>query len=310
MFEETRRHNSTTGAVLAYRHAEARGMPRGVLLVLHGLSEHSGRYKGFAIAMAARGYHVYVHDHRGHGRTRAEDVPLGQFARRDGVALVIEDVLSMRSLATSAHAGLPVILFGHSMGGLIALNAAIAHPALFDAVAVWNASFKPGIAGRAGQLILRIERMLKGSDVPSALLPQLTFAAWGRSIPDHRTAFDWLSSDPAEVDAYIADPLSGFDASVSLWRDLLAMSFSGAKRQHLGRLRRDLPIHLTGGGSDPATDNGKAVVWLAKRLKTSGFSHITTEIHPRMRHETLHEFGAEAATAAFADWCDRLSPKA
>jgi len=307
MFDEMRRHQSPTGALLAYRHAAAERAPRGILIVLHGLSEHSGRYHRFAAAMATRGYHVYAHDHRGHGRTRAPDAPLGQFARRNGVARVIDDVLAMRNLATAAHADLPVILFGHSMGGLISLNAAIACPTEFDAVAVWNSNFSPGLAGRAGQLILRIERMLKGSDVPSALLPRLTFGAWGQSIPNHRTRFDWLSTDPAEVDAYIADPLSGIDASVALWRDLLAMSFAAPKRSHLARLRRNLPIHLVGGGKDPATDDGKAMIWLANRLKTYGFSHITTEIYQEMRHETLHEFGAEGATAAFADWCDRVS---
>jgi alpha-beta hydrolase superfamily lysophospholipase len=223
---------------------------------------------------------------------------------------VIDDVLSMRSLAYASHPGLPVILFGHSMGGLISLNAVLAHPTQFDAVAVWNANFRPGLAGRAGQLILRIERMLKGSDVPSVVLPRLTFGAWGQSIPNHRTPFDWLSSDPAEVDAYIADPLSGFDASVGLWRSLLAMSFAAPRQRHLLRLPRRLPIHLVGGAKDPATDHGKAVTWLANRLKRSGLSNITTHIYPTMRHETLHEFGAESATAAFADWCDRLSAKA
>jgi len=310
MFEEIRRLQSPTGATLAYRQQAASDQPRGILLVLHGLAEHSGRYRRFAEAMALRGYHVYAHDHRGHGRTKAPDAPLGQFSRRDGVARVLEDVLAMRSLATSAHPGLPVILFGHSMGGLISLNAAIAYPTLFDAVAVWNANFRPGLAGRAGQLILGIERMLKGSDVPSALLPRLTFGAWGQSIPNHRTPFDWLSTDPAEVDAYMEDPLSGFDACVSLWRDLLAMSYAGAEQSRLACLRRDIPIHLVGGGKDPATDLGKAVEWLAKRLKHFGFSHITCKLYQEMRHETLHEIDAARAMADFADWCDRALQKA
>ncbi len=54
---------------------------------------------------------------------------------------VIADVAAMRDHAAAAHPGLPVILFGHSMGGLIALNAAVTHPDKFDAVAVWNSNF-------------------------------------------------------------------------------------------------------------------------------------------------------------------------
>ncbi|EJB07574.1 lysophospholipase [Rhizobium leguminosarum bv. trifolii WSM597] len=303
MFSETQRLAST-GASLAYHHAEALGPARGILLISHGLAEHSKRYRVFAAAMGARGYHVYAHDHRGHGETTAPDAPIGRFARRGGVDRVIGDVLAMRAHAAMRHPGLPVILFGHSMGGLIALNAAVTAPADFNAVAVWNSNFAVGLAGRAAQAILLAERMLKGSDVPSALLPKLTFAAWGKSIAGRRAEFDWLSRLPGEVDKYIADPLCGFDASVSLWLDLFELTFRAPQKLHLDRLPRDMPIHLVGGGEDPATERGKAILWLSNHLKASGFSRISTEIYQDMRHETLNEIGADAATAAFADWCD------
>ncbi|MDR9759112.1 alpha/beta hydrolase [Rhizobium redzepovicii] len=308
MFSETQRLAST-GASLAYHHAEAVGPARGILLISHGLAEHSKRYRAFAEAMAARGYHVYAHDHRGHGETTAPDAPVGRFARRGGVDRVIGDVLAMRAHAAMRHPGLPVILFGHSMGGLIALNAAVTAPADFNAVAVWNSNFAVGLAGRAAQAILLAERMLKGSDVPSGLLPKLTFAAWGQSIAGRRTEFDWLSRLPGEVDEYVADPLCGFDASVSLWLDLFEMTFRAPQKLHLDRLPRDLPIHLVGGGEDPATERGKAVLWLSNHLKACGFSRISTEIYQDMRHETLNEIGADAATAAFADWCDEAVAK-
>ncbi|RUM08222.1 alpha/beta fold hydrolase [Rhizobium chutanense] len=303
MFSETQRL-AVPGASLAYHHAEAAGPPRGILLISHGLAEHSKRYRRFAETMASRGYHVYAHDHRGHGETTAPDAPIGRFARRDGVEKVIGDVLAVRNYAASRHPGLPVILFGHSMGGLIALNAAITAPADFDAVAVWNSNFAVGLAGRAAQAILLTERMLKGSDVPSGLLPKLTFGAWGKSISGHRTEFDWLSHLPDEVDKYVADPLCGFDASVSLWLDLFELTFRAPQKPYLHRLPRDMPIHLVGGGEDPATERGKAILWLSNHLKAQGFSRISTEIYQGMRHETLNEIGAGAAAAAFADWCD------
>ena len=303
MFSDTQRL-ALPDASLAYHHAEAAAPARGILLISHGLAEHSKRYCAFAEMMASRGYHVYAHDHRGHGETTAPDAPIGRFARRDGVEKVIGDVIAMRAHAASRHQGLPVILFGHSMGGLIALNTAITAPADFDAVAVWNSNFAVGLAGRAAQAILLAERMLKGSDVPSGLLPKLTFGAWGKSVPGHRTEFDWLSRIPGEVEKYVADPLCGFDASVSLWLDLFEMTFRAPQKAHLDRLARDLPIHLVGGGEDPATERGKAILWLSNHLKGQGFSRISTLIYQDMRHETLNEIGADAATAAFADWCD------
>ncbi|MBY4606219.1 alpha/beta hydrolase [Rhizobium sp. 9T] len=303
MFSETQ-WLSVPGASLAYHHAEATGPACGILMISHGLAEHSKRYRRFAEAMAARGYHVYAHDHRGHGETTAPDAPIGRFARREGVERVIGDIMAMRAHAASRHPGLKVILFGHSMGGLIALNAAVTAPADFDAVAVWNSNFAVSLAGRAAQIILTTERMLKGSDVPSGLLPKLTFAAWGRSIADRRTEFDWLSHIPDEVDKYVADPLCGFDASVSLWLDVFELTFRAPQKIHLDRLRHDLPIHLVGGAEDPATERGKAVLWLSKHLKGQGFSRISTQIYQEMRHETLNDTGAETAIADFANWCD------
>lgn len=303
MFSETQRL-AMPEASLAYHHAEAGSTARGILLISHGLAEHSKRYHRFAEAMAERGYHVYAHDHRGHGETTAPDAPIGRFARRDGVERVIGDVISIRNHAASRHPGLPVILFGHSMGGLIALNAAVTDPTRFDAVAVWNANFAVGLAGRAAQAILLAERMLKGSDVPSGLLPKLTFDTWARSIPGRRTEFDWLSHLPDEVDKYIADPLCGFDASVSLWLDLFELTFRAPQKRHLDRLPRDIPLHLVCGGQDPATEGGKAMLWLSNHLKAQSFSRISAEIYQDMRHETLNEIGADAVIAAFADWCD------
>ncbi|MGY5805310.1 alpha/beta hydrolase [Rhizobium sp. LEGMi12c] len=307
MFAETQRLNSPTGATLAYHHLPAATDARGILLISHGLAEHSRRYEAFAGAMAAHGFHVYAHDHRGHGETTAPDAPIGRFARRDGGTQVITDVLAMREFAVSNYPGLPIILFGHSMGGLISLNTVVTHPDKFDAVTVWNSNFNPGLAGRAAQLILKTERMFKGSDVPSGPLPKLTFGTWGKSIANRRTEFDWLSRIPEQVDKYIADPLCGFDASVSLWLDLFELTFRAPQKTYLDRLGRDMPIHLVGGGKDPATDNAKAISWLANHLKSAGLSHITTEIYPDARHETLNDIGAEQAISDFADWCRKVT---
>ncbi|WP_377289810.1 alpha/beta fold hydrolase [Rhizobium sp. SG2393] len=302
MFSQTQRMTSPTGADLAWHRAEAAGAARGVLLVCHGLSEHSRRYARFADAMAAHGFHVYAHDHRGHGETRAPDAIRGQFAPRGGARKALADVAAMRAMVRAAHPGLPLILFGHSMGGLIALNAAEEEPSGYDGVAVWNSNFNAGLAGRAGQAILAVERALKGSDVPSETLTALTFGAWKKKIADPRTDFDWLSKDAAEVDAYIADPLCGFDATVSLWIDLFALCYGGASQERLARLPKGLPVHLLGGSEDPATNGGRETRWLAERMRAAGLTDVSLSVLNGFRHETLNEVGRDAATEAFAAW--------
>lgn len=293
---------SPTGAALNLYVSEAKATPRGVIQINHGLAEHAARYGRFAEAMSERGFHVYAHDHRGHGGTKAPGVPQGMFARKDGAAEVIADVSAVHEHIAAGHPGLPVIVFGHSMGGLIALNFVLRHSERVAAAAVWNANFSAGLPGNAARAILAWERFRLGSDVPSRLLPKLTFAAWAKQMPESRTAFDWLSRDPDEVDKYVADPLCGWDASVSMWADVFGFIFFGADDRNFEAVRRELPFHLAGGDKDPATDRGKAVLDLAGRMRRMGFSNVTARIYAGTRHESLNELNRDVITGDFAAW--------
>lgn len=297
---------SPSGARIRLRRQEPAGTARGVFLLCHGLAEHSLRYAPLAAYLAERGYTVVGFDHRGHGETTAPDAPLGRFALRNGEARLMEDLRAVRHHVAETDPGLPILLFGHSMGGTIAARAAEIDPADYAGLAVWNANLNPGIAGRIGLMLLKAERMLKGSDVPSRLGQALTFDSWAKAIVDARTPFDWLSRDEKEVRKYVDDPLCGFDLSVSLWVDLVAMTIAAGLDENLRRLPKDLPVNLVGGGRDPATDGGKAVSWLAARLHRLHITKVHLTIYPDMRHETLNEFGREKAMAMLADWADSV----
>lgn len=307
-FDDQRRCNSPTGAALSLYVKNAGQTARGVIQINHGLAEHAARYGRFAEAMAARGFHLYAQDHRGHGQTKAPNAPPGMFAARDGAAKVIADVGAVHDLIAAEHPGLPVILFGHSMGGLIALNFLLRHPERVAGAAIWNANFSAGLLGRLAQAILAWERFRLGSDVPSRLLPKLTFQAWAKQVPDRRTQFDWLSRDTAEVDKYVADPLCGRDASVSMWIDTFRFIFFGADDRNFEAVPRSLPVNLVGGEKDPATDGGKAVLHLAGRMKRMGFSNLETRVYADTRHESLNELNRDVITQDFAAWAERVTP--
>ena len=260
-FDTQRRLVSPSGASLNLYTRRADGPPRAVVQINHGLAEHAARYGRFADFLASRGFHSYAHDHRGHGFTTAPDAPPGRFGTPSGGDKVIADVAAVHDLIGSEHPGLPVVLFGHSMGGLIAANFLQAHPDAVDAAAIWNANFSAGLPGRAALAILAWEKFRLGSDVPSRLLPRLTFQAWGRQVPGHATPFDWLSRDPDEVRKYIDDPLCGWDASVSLWRDLFGFIFAGAddgKFSAVAARPADQPCRRRKGPGDRRRQGGEA----------------------------------------------------
>ncbi|WP_256751069.1 alpha/beta fold hydrolase [Mesorhizobium sp. Mes31] len=303
-FSQQRVVRSPTGADLNLFVRQADGRPRAVVQINHGLAEHAARYARFADFLGERGFHVYAHDHRGHGETRAPDAPLGRFADKDGPAKVIADVDAIHDLIASEQPNLPVILFGHSMGASVALNFLLRHSARVHAAAIWNGNFSAGLLGQVALGILAWERFRLGSDVPSRILPKLTFQAWGKAVPNHRTLFDWLSRDEAEVAKYIADPLCGWDASVSMWRDVVGMALNGGKDVGFAGMRRNLPVSIVGGEKDPASDYGKAVDHLAKRMRAMGFSNLVSKVYADTRHESLNEVNRDVIMADFAAWAD------
>ncbi len=307
-YDSQRAHPSPTGASLNLYTRRAKGDARAVIQINHGLAEHAARYARFADALAAEGFHTYAHDHRGHGHTKAPDAPQGMFAATGGMAKVVADIDALHDLIAEENPGLPVIAFGHSMGGIITLNYVFKHSERLSGAAIWNANFSAGLLGRVAQGMLAWEKFRLGSDVPSRILPKLTFQDWAKKIPNHRTGFDWLSHDTAEVDKYVADPLCGWDASVSLWQDLFGLIFAGADDRNFLAVRKDLPVSLVGGAEDPSAFGGKAVEHLAERMRRMGFSNLVSTIYPQTRHESLNELNRDIITADFVAWVKKVTP--
>jgi len=307
-FDSRRSVPSPTGASLNLYTALPGGPPRGVVQINHGLAEHAARYARFSRFLAARGFAAYAHDHRGHGFTSAPDAPQGSFGKVPAAGTVLADVAAVHDLIAAEHPGVPVIVFGHSMGSLIATSFMLRHSPRIAGAAIWNCNFSAGLPGRLAQAILAWERFRRGSDTPSRILPRLTFDAWAKEASDGRTPFDWLSRDHAEVDAYIADPLCGWNPSVGMWQAVFDFVFAGADDRNFMPVRRDLPVQLVGGGGDPESRFGKAVESLAARMRRMGFSDVTSTVYPGTRHESLNELNRDVIMADFARWAERVAP--
>ncbi|MCW5723936.1 MAG: alpha/beta hydrolase [Maricaulaceae bacterium] len=300
--------DSPTGVALAVYHQPAQGAARGIVHIHHGLAEHAARYARFAAFLSARGFHVYAHDHRGHGHTRAADAPQGRFAGQGGWAKVVDDAAFVAECARKSHPGLPLILFGHSMGGVAAFDHLLGHPHGVRAAAIWNAALNAASLAWLMRLVLDFERWLNGPGAPSGAIKALTFDAWGKRIRGARTPFDWLSHDQEEVDAYVNDPLCGWAASVSMWRDFTDGLQRCAEGTRLAAVPRGLPFHLLGGAEDPATGGGAAIRDLETRLEKAGFTDVTADVLPGARHESLNEINRDQTMADFAAWLDRIVP--
>ncbi|KQX74204.1 alpha/beta fold hydrolase [Aeromicrobium sp. Root472D3] len=256
---------------------------RGVVQVAHGLAEHSARYDRFAVALNAAGYHVHAADHRGHGRS-IHAAP-GDFGT-PGFAGLQADVVQLGEQLRDQHPDLPLVLFGHSMGSFATQHVLLERSDLYDAVVLSGSTALDVLAAGMG-------------DGPVGDL-----SAFNAPFDD-RTGYEWLSRDEAEVDAYVADPLCGFD----LPAETLPSLFGGTERladpAALAGIRHDLPILLASGTDDPLAGGGELIELLATRYRDAGVSDVEVVLYPQGRHEILNETNRDEVTADVIGWIDR-----
>lgn len=280
------------------------GEVRGVVQIAHGLAEHGARYAHVAEALTGDGYAVYAPDHRGHGRTATSDEELGFFAEQRGWVKVLDDLRAVNEVARSEHPGVPAFLLGHSMGSFLTQQFLFTFPGTIDGAVLSGSNGPAGLLADVGAVVARVERLRLGQRGRSQLLHTMSFGAYNKPFEPARTEFDWLSRDPEQVDAYIADPRCGFVATTQLWIDLLGGLRVIAQPEHVDRVPKDLPIHIFSGEVDPV-GGAKGVAALVDLYADAGLTRVSHRVYLDGRHEMLNEVNRDEVVADLVAWLDR-----
>ncbi|MBC3270664.1 alpha/beta hydrolase [Pseudomonas sp. SWRI81] len=276
---------------------------KAVILIAHGMAEHSGRYARLADTFCDKDYGVYAPDLRGHGRT-ADNGTLGHFADDDGWRKVLGDLASLNQHIGQQHPGVPIILLGHSMGSYLAQGYLLHHSASLQGAILSGSNFQPVALYRAARQIARLEKLRQGGKGRSALIEWLSFGSFNHKFKPVRTRFDWLSRDPLEVDRYASDPLCGFRCTNQLWIDLLGGLQQISKASNLAQIDPGLPLLVIGGECDPVSE-GKRLTDLANALRAAGSQHLHLKIYPQARHELFNETNRDEVSADVLAWIDQ-----
>lgn len=275
--------DGTDGAALAGYRWLPEGRPRGVVQVAHGMGEHARRYNSLAVALNAAGLAVYANDHRGHGASATGT--LGDLGP-GGFSALADDMGCLTRLVQQEQPGAPIVLLGHSMGSFAAQLYLLDHHALVVGVALsGSAALDARPVRPAGRARLQ--------DYNAAFAPA-------------RTPFDWLSRDPAAVDAYRADPLCGFSLTPESRASMLAAATRMADAAALAQVPWDLPLYLFSGGADPVHGG---LAWfdpLVQRYRNAGFTDVMVRLYPGGRHEMLNEINRDEVVADLLAWVERV----
>lgn len=258
------------------------GAPRAAVQLQHGLGEHAGRYRRFGEALTAAGYVVYAPDGRGSGRTAA-----GAYGRwgQDGWPGWVDDLHQLNQRIRVDHPQLAVALVGHSMGSFASQQYLLDHSADVAAAVLIGTSEPGGIAG------------VLSADGPTDL------SAFNKPFV-HRTGFEWLSRDEAEVDRYCADPACGFVPEPFVGIGTLRRAADPAE---IAKVRQGLPVLIVSGDADPLAGGGAAVQLVGQRYRDAGLRDVEVVLYPLARHEVLNETNRAEVTARILAFLDRTT---
>lgn len=275
------------GAELAAIRWGAVGDPRVIVQIAHGMGEHSRRYARLATALVGTGAVVYAHDQRGHGRTAGEPEHFGDLGPGGWPALVA-DLRHVGGHARAEHPDLPLVVIGHSMGSFALQRLLLDHSDEIDGAVLTGSTAFDVIAA--------------GID-PTR---EVDLSAFNAPFEPARTEYDWLSRDPDEVDAYVADPACGFGLDPAATASMLDGMEGTADPDRLRGIRSDLPILIASGEADPLAGGGQLVTTLADRYREAGLGSVSVRLYSGARHEVFNETNRDEVTADVVAWIDRL----
>ena len=264
-------------------------VPRAVVQLVHGVSDHISRYDRFARHLTAHGFVVAGHDHLGHG----DSLPRGStpiwFAARDGWRIVTDDTCALHRKLRREFPGLPVFILGHSMGSFVTRSMLIRYPGSVDGAILMGTGWNSEAAISGGLAVTAVLGALRGKRATSGFVTDLAFGGYNKAFAPNRTGFDWIAADERAVDRYVADPKCGEDATVGLLHDMLVGFRFNQRRENLRKMDAATPILFVAGQDDPVGAMGRGVEKSAAAFRDAGVTDVTTILYPGLRHEILNE---------------------
>jgi len=257
---------SPDGGAQLVRDWDPSGPINGDIVVVHGLGEHSGRYARTGSVLAEAGYRVRGFDLLGFGASSGERADIARWS------LFLDQVEgNVQSVRTE---GRPLILMGHSMGGLIALDYALAE--------------RP----RPDLLILSAPALGGGKGWQRSLAPILARLFPSLLVPTRITG-DQLSRDPAVGEAYFGDPLVLTKASARLGASI----FATQDRVLAALVGLAIPTLVIHGGQDQ-------LVPTVSSQPLASIEGVERRVFPELRHESLNEPEGPEVVSEIVDWIE------
>ncbi len=301
MRTEARDHRAPDGATLQVHRWLPDGEPRLLVLLVHGMGEHAARYAPLGARLCEAGHALVAPDLRGHGAALAPD-QLGKLGPGGWEGLV-DDAVRILEEERRAAGDPPCVLMGHSMGSFAAQQIAIERRPALTGLVLSGSTWMSSGARLVALWLARLESWRLGPDVHSPVLQRALFGRSNRAFEPARTAYDWLSRDPEQVDRYASDPACGFVVASGGVAAMLSAIGRFQRPAALRALPRDLPLYVFSGSRDPVSGT-RGFEALVRAYGRAGLERLSARLYPEGRHEMLNELNRQEVENDLLEWLD------
>ena len=280
--------------------------PIGVVQIVHGMREHMGRYSNFAEYLCQHGFSVCGHDQLGHGLTAEQDGSYGYFGAKDGARALVRDAGRVTMSIQRRYPGLPIFLFGHSMGSFVGrLYILQASDALSGFVCMGTSGLIP--AAPYNRVFSEAMARLTGERRTSALLSRIIGMHTARGGPKGVDKFATSGRDEVTASPYSSDRHTRHRFTNRGVCDLFDLLLASNNDSWASSVDPELPVLLVSGGSDPVGNYGRDVVAIFEELKKAKVRDVKCRLYDGARHDLLNEFNREEIYYDLLCWMeDRL----
>ena len=278
--------------------------PRAIVQLSHGMCEYAERYDAWARRFAEAGIVFCGNDHLGHGRTAKVADDLGFTAPRGGADHLVEDLHTMTVLMKKRFEGVPLFLYGHSMGSFAARAYLTRYGEELTGALISGTAGAEQPTGIALKLTHAVART-KGNRHRSKFITSLAFGAYNKRFATENDPNAWLTRDTAVRAQYAKDPFCCYTFTTVGYDTLFSLLNAVSKKNWAANVPKNLPIFLFSGDMDPVGNYGKGVTAIYKRLQAAG-CNATLKLYPDGRHEMHHELNRDEVFADIMDFLAKI----
>ena len=201
--------------------------------------------------------------------------------------------------------GLPIYLFGHSMGSFLLRQYLGLYGDGISGAIVMGTGSKSNLLLTAGKVLCRIIAFGRGWEYRSKLVNNMAFGGFNKKFSQETNGSDWLSRNPVNSQNYAKDPLCSFMFTVNAYYQMFCGIQEVNRQEKNGKLPKTLPIFLVAGKDDPVGNFGKSVENIYKDYKSCGIEDVSIKLYENDRHEILNEVDRSLVFHDLLTWMEK-----